>query len=149
MNPASNISGIVAGFILLFSVAWLGTCALLSLMGGWHRLAAKYRSTSEIDGEKYRFASMSLGTGFFPVRYRNVLFVTVGRTGITLSVNFLFRVLHPPLLIPWSAVETVRPETSWLATHTAVYLHDFDKRLLFRGRAGKKIHDVFHAKTSP
>ena len=149
MDPAQNISGIVGWFLLLFVIAWPGTCAIISLTGGWHRLAKKFHSTSEIDGEKFRFASMSLGTGLFPVRYRHTLFVTVGRAGITMSVNFLFRVLHPPLFIPWSAVEIVRPETSWLVTHTAVYIRGFDKRLLFRGRTGKKILATFNANASP
>ena len=145
MEPAPNITGIVAGFVLLFVGAWLGTCALLSFMGGWHRLAQKFRAASGIDGERIRFASMSFGTGLFPVRYRNTLFVTVDRTGVGLSVLFPFRVLHPPLFIPWSAVETIRPEQSLFVSGTAVYLRDFDKRLLFRGRAGKRILEAFTA----
>jgi hypothetical protein len=145
MDTSPHISGVIGWFLLLFIVAWLGTCALLSLMGGWHRLAKKFRATSEIDGEKYRFVSMSLGTGLFPVRYRNSLFVTVGRSGVALSVLFPFRVLHPPLFIPWSDVETVRPESSWLTNPVALYVRGFDKRLLFRGHAGKKILEAFTA----
>ena len=145
MGPPVIPIGIVGWFLLLFVVAWLGACGMLSLMGGWHRLATRFRSASDINGEKYRFASMSLGSGLFPVRYRNTLFVTVGRSGMALSVLFLFRVLHPPLFIPWSAVETVRPEMSWLTKQTAVYVRGFHKRLLFRGRAGKKILETFNA----
>jgi hypothetical protein len=82
------------------------------------------------------------------VHYRNALFVTVGRSGLSLSVLFLFRVLHPPLFIPWSAVEAVRPERFWLVNRTAVYLRGFDKRMLFRGRAGQKILEAFNAQVA-
>lgn len=147
MDPAPNLSGIVAWFILLFSIAWPGTCAIISLTGGWHRLAKKFRSDSDIDGEKFRFASMTLGTGLFPARYRNALFVTVGRSGVAMSVNFLFRVLHPPLFIPWTEVESAQRERSWLVNHVAVSLRGFEKRLFFRGRAGKKILEAFNGQT--
>lgn len=146
MHPTSDISGIVAWFLLLFAVAWLILCALLSLMGGWRRLATRFPASSDTGGEEFRFASMSLGSGLFPVRYRNSLFVTVGHSGLGLSVVFLFRVMHPPLFIPWSAVETVRPEQSWMMNHVAVYIRGFDKRLAFRGRAGKKILEAFNAR---
>ena len=145
MDPASDISGTVGWLILLIIVAWLGVCALISLMGGWHRLATKFRAASASRGEEIRFVSMTLGTGLFPARYRNALFVTVGPSGVGLSVVFLFRVLHPPLFIPWSAVESVQRERSWLVNHVAVSIHDFDKRLFFRGRAGKKILETFSA----
>ncbi len=106
MDPAPNISGIVGWFVLLFVIAWLFACSMISLMGGWHRLAEKFRAISEIHGEEIRFASMAIGTDLFPARYRRVLFVTVGPAGIGLSVIFFFRALHPPLFIPWSAVES-------------------------------------------
>ncbi|MDH3311126.1 MAG: hypothetical protein OEM48_10700 [Gammaproteobacteria bacterium] len=147
MTPVSDISGILGWFLLLFTVAWIGTCAMISLTGGWHRLAQKFRSTSVPHGETFRFASMSLGTGFFPARYRRVLSVTVGASGIGLSVSFIFRLLHPPLYIPWTEVENVRPERAWLSSHIAVYLRGFDKRLLFRGPAGRKILETFTALT--
>lgn len=144
MHPTSDISGVVAWFLLFFVAAWLILCVLLSLMGGWHRLAQRFPAKSDSDGEEFRFASMSLGSGLFPVRYRNSLFVTTGRSGLGLSVLFLFRVMHPPLFIPWSAVETVRPEQTLFVSGTAVYLHGFDKRMLFRGRAGKMILEAFN-----
>lgn len=135
MDSAPDFSGDIALILALLVVAWLGACALISLMGGWHRLAARFCSESAIDGEEIRFASMSIGTGLFPARYRRVLFVTVGPSGIGLSVIFLFRVLHPLLFIPWSAVESAQRERSWLVHHVAVNICGFEKRLFFRGSA--------------
>ncbi|WP_296671486.1 hypothetical protein [Sulfuricaulis sp.] len=131
--------------MLLIIVAWLFACAMISLMGGWHRLAAKFRSDSAINGEEIRFASMTIGTGLFPARYRRVLFVTVEPTGVGLSVIFPYRLLHPPLFIPWSAVESAQRERSWLVNHVAVNIRGFEKRLFFRGAAGKKILEAFNA----
>ena len=68
-------------------------------------------------------------------------------SGFGLSVIFLFRLLHPPLLIPWSAVESTQRERSWLVNHVAVKIRDFDKRLFFRGDAGKKILETYNANT--
>ena len=145
MDSAPNMSGSIEWFLPLFVVTWVFTCAMLSFVGGWRRLAVRFPASSAIDGDKFRFASMSLVSGHFPVRYNNSLFVTVGRAGLALSVLFLLRVMHPPLFIPWSAIETVRPERFWLVSGTAVYLRGFNKRLLFRGRAGKKILEAFNA----
>ncbi len=145
MVPASDFSVHLGWLMLLIFAAWLGACALISLMGGWHRLAEKFRATSEIHGEQIRFASMAIGTGLFPARYRRVLFVTLGPAGIGLSVIFPYRLLHPPLFIPWSAVESAQRERSWLVNHVAVNIRGFEKRLFFRGTAGKKILEAFNA----
>ena len=88
---------------------------------------------------------MSLGSGLFPVNYGNCLFVTVGHLGLALSVLFMFRILHPPLLIPWSAIEAVRPEKFWFMTRIAVYVRGLNKRLLFPRRVGKKILETFNS----
>ena len=145
MDHVVTPSGITVWLLPLLVVTWLIACAMLSFMSGWRRLAARFPASSGIDGETYRFASMSLGAGLLPVHYRNSMFVTVGRSGLSMSVFILFRVMHPPLFIPWSAVETVQPERFWLVNHTVVYIRGFDKRLLFRGRAGKKILEAFNA----
>jgi len=145
MSSVPNLPVIFGWFTFLFFVAWPGTCALISILGGWHRLASHYSTTQSASGEEFKFASLSIGTGLFPIRYRNTLWITVGPNGIGLSVIFFFRVLHPPLFIPWSAVEAVRPESGWLTMQTAVYVQNFEKRLLIRGRAGKKIFDAYQA----
>lgn len=138
MFPAPNFSVHLGWLMLLIIVAWLFACAMISLMGGWHRLAEKFRSASESHGEKIRFASMAIGTGLFPARYRHVLSVTVGPAGIGLSVIFPYRLLHPPLFIPWSAVESAQRERSWLVNHVAVNIRGFEKRLFFRGPLEKR-----------
>ena len=98
--------------IPLMAGFWSLVIALVSLIGGWHSLAKLYRreeTTFTIgDGgpvEKYRWASLKLGPKFFPTNYGNCTTVSLSDRGIGLSVMPLFRSLHPPLLIPWSAIE--------------------------------------------
>src|SRR5439155_1038427 len=62
-----------------FVAFWLAITALLSVIGGWHALARRFRSDDDIDGERFRFRAAGIGWGPFPVNYGNVIFATVGR----------------------------------------------------------------------
>lgn len=44
-----------------------------------------------------------------PASYKNVLRVWIEPDGLRLGVVLPFRPGHPPLLIPWDAIEDVRP----------------------------------------
>jgi hypothetical protein len=44
---------------------------------------------------------------WFPVSYRSCVTFTVTPTGLALSIFFPFRLLSPPLFIPWRDVESV------------------------------------------
>lgn len=145
MEHISSVNRFPEWFPVFFAVLWLGISGLLSFAGGWHQLASRFEASSRIDGETFRFASMSLGSGLFPVSYGNCLFITVGRSGVRLSILFLFRFLHPPLFIPWSSVEAVQPEKFWFLTYTAVRIRGFNKRMLFPKRVGKKLMETFNA----
>lgn len=148
MEHLSSTNAFPQWFPVLFICFWLGISALLSSIGGWHQLAAQFAASSPTDGKRFWFASMSLGSGLFPVSYGSCLFVTVGRSGFRLSIFFLFRFLHPPLFIPWSAIEAVRPEKFWFLTFTTVRIRGFNKRMLFQKRVGKKLMEEFYAQQS-
>ncbi len=76
----------------------------------------------------------------FPTGYGNCLTVAVSGAGVRLSVLFLFRIMHPPLVIPWSAIESVvSQEQLWFGYRTTIRIRDFDRRLTLKGRAGKRI----------
>ena len=135
-------------FLLFTALFWLGIVALKSVGGGWHRLASRFRSPADVNGDKFRFASMYIRTGALPVSYINCLFVTVNPTGIRLSILFLYRFLHPPLFVPWSAVERVMPEELGSLTHIAVHLRGLDTSLLFTEPVGTKLVAAFNARYS-
>ena len=56
---------------------------------------------------------MQSGTFGSWCHYNNILTVGYSETGLYLAVFFLFRVFHPPLLIPWSAIEKRTRSTYW------------------------------------
>lgn len=134
-------------WILLWIGLWCLVVAAISLIGGWNALAKSYRrgeSTFRIAGQeegvRFRWASLSMGLPFFPANYGNCVTVFVGEQGIGVNVMPLFRVLHPPLLIPWNAIEKCKLDR-WLRVYwrATVNLRDLRYPVCFYGRAGKEI----------
>jgi hypothetical protein len=87
---------------------FFGALAALSsyvsaVVSGWSALSKRFQFTGQFHGQSWplRIARMR-----FFARY----WLTVGaeESGLYLSVFSLFRIAHPPLLIPWSEV-TVMP----------------------------------------
>ena len=135
--------GDVVWLVPAFVAFWLVICALLSMIGGWHELSHRFASDNPIDGQLFRFQSGMMGYPLLTVNYRRCLSVTVGHRGIALSAPFPFRLLHPRLVIPWSAVERCEPVTHWFAQHVAVHVVEFRRRLLFRGAVGDRILETY------
>lgn len=110
-------------FPFLFIAGWVGGCFLLSLIGGWWSLATEYKLEGDFDGKKLWFRSGRLGmTG-----YGACLVLGAGSQGFYLSVLPLFRLGHPPLLIPWQDVEVSEESVFWV------------KRVVFRFKKVPKI----------
>jgi hypothetical protein len=128
-------------FFPLFMGGWLAISCLLSLIGGWHALAQKYRSTVSSSGKLFSFEALGLGRGFGPVSYRGCLFVRLDSAGIGLSIFPLFRFFHPRLFIPWSAVSDCKQERFFFMNCTAVYISEPPVRMLFRGRLGRELYE--------
>jgi hypothetical protein len=107
-------------WVILFFVGWAGVSYLLSMLGGWSRLAEYYRLESDFQGERWKFQSASMRLG---VNYNNVLTIGVNSTGVLLEVLFLFRMGHPPLFIPWSDIrkggDESKPFGQWLVISRA------------------------------
>lgn len=142
------VNGFSTWFFLFAAVFWFGAVGLMSLAGGWHRLASRFPAVSRSRGKTFPFVSMYIRSRSLPVGYRGCLFVTVSPAGVRLSVWFPLRFLHPPLFIPWTAVAAVRPEELASLTYMAVYLAGSDTRLLFTELLGRKLLDAFNARYS-
>jgi hypothetical protein len=131
-------------FFPFFVVFWFSIGALVSHLAGWTKLAERFRAANGLDGERFRFASASMGTlSWFPVGYRGCLFFTVGRTGFRMSVFFPFRFFTPALFIPWAQVETVTEEPSWLAHRVVVRIRGYSSKISVLGNAGKSIANAY------
>jgi hypothetical protein len=117
---------------------WVSICVLVSLYSGWFSLARTYRRRGAATGERFYFASGTLGLPVVPVSYSSVLFVSVGPAGLALSVLFPFRLLHPPIMIPWSHVESVVQRRLFFFSSSVIRVHDHWPRIRLLGAAGRK-----------
>jgi hypothetical protein len=92
-----------------------------------------------------------MGAGLFPATsYGNCLFLTVNEMGFRLSILFVFRLLSPPLFIPWQAVASVESKRFLFIPYTVVRLQRGWPTITFRGAAGRAVQDAFvNAKRSP
>jgi hypothetical protein len=127
----------------MFALMWVSISALLSVLGGWTSLAGEFRAPHSIGGQRFRFVSGSMGARVFPVNYGGCLFVTVNETGFGLSILFPFRLLSPPLFIPWSQVASVETKRFFLVNRASVRLHGRWPTISVRGAAGKCIVDAY------
>jgi hypothetical protein len=132
----------------LFIGLWFALTGLLAHVGGWASLARRYRATRPPDGERFRFASGSMGSRILPVRYGGCLFVTVSDEGLHLSILFPFRFQSPPLFIPWSEMESVTEKRYIVSTYTAIRLRGQWPAISLRGRAGHYVRDAYAHLTS-
>ncbi|MCC2545400.1 hypothetical protein LJY25_03005 [Hymenobacter sp. BT175] len=78
----------------------------------WSRLVARFGVVSTPAGSQITLPRARLGV----VSYQNAIRAGIAPDGLSLSVNSLFRVGHPPLLIPWSALEPFQTEQSLWTT---------------------------------
>lgn len=107
----------IAAFPFFFAAIWLAVTWFVSL-GGWNRLS-KHFQLSAADGEapttsfgmqSARLRNVgSIGPG---MNYRGALTIGCQPAGLRLSVMFLFRFNHPPLLIPWSAIGRIEQKSA-------------------------------------
>jgi hypothetical protein len=123
---------------LFLPVMFVGVAALLAHLGGWAELAKRYPGPGPEDGKRFSFSSASIGTGL-PVNYAHCLFVRVGRSGLGLWMLFPFRLFHPPLFIPWTAVADCRKGWFLFRPGVAVHLAGSGTRIVFRGWAGSAV----------
>jgi hypothetical protein len=127
----------------LIVAAWFGMTGLLAHASGWARLARSFRATLPASGERFRFASGSMGGRILPVNYGGCLFIAVSEAGIHLSLLYPFRFQSPALFLPWSQVESVAEKTFIFSTYTAIRVRGHWPTISVRGRAGQFIRGVY------
>jgi hypothetical protein len=88
---------------LLVPAGWISFCWIISRVGGWALVAKAYpaQDSTSLDGETWRFQSIQMR---WATNYGNCVTVRANPLGLGLSILFLFRLGHPPLLIPWSDI---------------------------------------------
>jgi hypothetical protein len=98
----------------LFLGLWLFMSAFFGIVSGWWSLAEHFRARSRPAGQKILGQVKQIGI----VPEHLVTSMIASPAGLYLSVNLLFRLFHPPLLIPWSEVHYARKiQTLWWRTY--------------------------------
>ncbi len=123
---------------LMFAALWSFALFVSSALGGWWKLARRFRARQFAQGEA--FSMLSGRMRFF--NYNFVLKIVLAPRGMYLSVLFFFRPFHPPLFIPWEAVRNVRRE-SVLFSRYAVFDVYGPERLL-TVRISERVMDSAH-----
>ncbi|MFN8348906.1 MAG: hypothetical protein U0X91_28155 [Spirosomataceae bacterium] len=103
MKEVLMIVGIVGLFLVFFPLLWLGIIYIVSHFSGWHFLAGRYQAEPMKEGF-YRGVYGRIGMA----NYNGVLRVAFTEKGMYLHVMPLFKIGHPPLLLPWSQLKDWR-----------------------------------------
>ena len=99
-----------AVFPTYFLCLWFLVASVVSFVGGWFSLARLYRTRVPFIGSKWREQS---GQMRCLTNYNRVLTLGTSQEDLYLASMFLFRFMHPPLLIPWSEIN-VRRKKGWV-----------------------------------
>jgi hypothetical protein len=101
-------------FPIFFVSMWLFMSAFFSFISGWWSLARQFRATERPAGEKITSQVKQMGI----VPENRVTHMVVSPYGLYLYASFLFRFMHPALLIPWSKIGRPRKiKTLWWSTY--------------------------------
>ena len=131
-------------FTLFFVAMWVVVCALLARLSGWRDLAVRFHTATKVAGEKFSYSSGSMGpSNWFPVGYRNCLFVTVSDSGFGLSLIFPFRLFSPSLFISWDHIETVAEGRIWMVNCTIVKIRGTSTRISLRGNVAQSVIQTY------
>jgi hypothetical protein len=95
----------------LAAVAWSLICAGLAHFAGWRSLARLYRASTPFQGRRFHFSSAQFG-GW--VGYNGSFTPGADHTGLFIAVWPIFRICHPPLMVPWSEIQVSVEKRRWL-----------------------------------
>ncbi|MFZ0418249.1 MAG: hypothetical protein WAM04_09080 [Candidatus Sulfotelmatobacter sp.] len=115
---------------------WVLVSTIISFVGGWFALSQVYRTRVPFTGAKWRMQSGQLR---YLMGYNNILTIGVSPQGLYLANMFLFRLMHPPLLVPWSEIK-VRRKKGWVFEFVTFTLgHELAIPLRIRGSLAEKL----------
>jgi len=101
-------------FVVFLVAAWIAVTLLLAVLSGWPSLARRFRADARPPGAPLRGQVSRIGL----VTERNVTGLVISDRGLYLWTLWPFRLLRPPLLIPWSAIRSVRERSVlWVPTY--------------------------------
>jgi hypothetical protein len=125
-------------FPIYFVTLWLIVGTTISFIGGWFSLAKVYRTRATFNGTKWRMQS---GQMRWLANYNKALTLGVSQQGLYLASVFLFRFMHPPLLVPRSEIK-VRRSKGWFFEYVTFTLgHELAIPLRIRAKTAERLRN--------
>ena len=91
-------------------VLWVVVSALVGQLTGWASLARRFRFRGQFAGPTWHWQS---GRMRWLMGYNSSLIVGANTDGLYLATLWLFRIGHPPLLIPWNEISVSGAKLLW------------------------------------
>jgi hypothetical protein len=136
-------------FPILFLGLWAAVTGLIAVLGGWQALSAEYRAPDDFvlaPEDRFRMRSLQLRTvPLLPARYKGCITLGVTSRGLYLRPMVFFRLFHPPLLIPWTAVDDLKDGHFLWSQWTDIVLRGHDTRLRLFGGVGDLVRTEWRA----
>jgi hypothetical protein len=111
MDKSTSVWFFFVLFPIFFAGLWCAICLLLSVIGGWRRLAERFPARSQPSGTRYVMQRARVGLA----NYKGCLTIYSSHEGLFLSVWPIFRPGHPPLFIPRDEIRN--PKTGRFLWH--------------------------------
>jgi hypothetical protein len=117
-------------------VAWSLTCAVLAHFAGWRALAREYPASSPFRGRRFHFCSAQFAAW---VGYNGSFTPGADRTGLFVAVWPIFRICHPPLLVPWSEIQVSVEKSRWFTVVLITFARVPSARVRITLRLAKRL----------
>ncbi len=139
------MAGLVPFLVLLAVV--VVSLPLLPRLSGWTILAARFASPAP--RESMGRTSVQLGEGWLPMRYRRFK-AGCDAQALWITPIWPLRLTHPPLLIPWSAIDSVEIRRMGWVDDTIVRVTGPESpRLVLRGGFGQAVYALWQQRDLP
>ena len=137
------MNSIFSYFPFLFVGSWVFVGYIISKLG-WSKLASKYKFTQLFVGT--RVGTISMYINF--INHKNTLILAYNDEGLYIKPIILFRLFHPPILIPWKEIMEVRDKGILFFTMKQFIIGDpVVAKLRFYNSTFKKIEEEFNFRT--
>ena len=101
MTETTAVLLVIAAFLIVMPAMWIAIIYTTARLSGWQELAKLYPGPRRISGEICRFASARFRLF---IGYNRNLTITLSPQGLHIRPMPLFRLRHPPLLVPGAAI---------------------------------------------
>lgn len=141
--------------LLAFLGIWCVVSSMISFLGGWWSLAKKYPAEETTfwiadagNERRFRWTSLTMGPPYFPSNYGNCINVVVDDRGIEIRVMWMFRLMHPPVRIPWDAIESCETARFFLIYRQAIVgINNVSHPIRFFGKCGDAIDEAWRRRS--